>query len=25
VGTPALSGLTAYGKTGWTGHAVWAP
>jgi hypothetical protein len=25
VGTPALSGPTAYGKTGWTGHAVWAP
>ncbi len=25
VGSPALSGPTAYGKTGWTGHAVWAP
>jgi dipeptidyl aminopeptidase/acylaminoacyl peptidase len=25
VGTPALSGPTAYGKTSWTGHAVWAP
>jgi dipeptidyl aminopeptidase/acylaminoacyl peptidase len=25
VGTPALSGPTAYGKAGWTGHAVWSP
>lgn len=25
TGTPGLDGPTAYGKTGWTGHAVWAP
>jgi Tol biopolymer transport system component len=25
TGTPGLDGPTAYGKSGWTGHAVWAP
>jgi TolB protein len=25
TGTPGLDGPTAYGKAGWSGHAVWAP